>query len=332
MSFRYHVKTQQVSLDNARRIIKQWNIGRANLDAVDSINDNATCSLTSFEKYFEPDMTGGIFAPYHLIFYDIPSAIVDSELLGGKAKKINALRFVDKANFFSISKSSKANAAHVFHVAISDITKVEMQPFSGNFVGYKISLHRSKQNRVELYLGSEMASVEFFDALRRAIITQELSNISRAAVERAAYDCFISYATEDRVSVALPLATHLRDRGLSVWFDQFSLTIGDSIRRKVDEGLSQSLFGIVILSKHFFAKNWTRYELDGLVSREMASGDNVILPIWHRLNSEDVQKYSSALAGKLALDTTEMEIEDIAVEIEKVVSDRKNEINKESNS
>src|SRR3954462_1178265 len=38
---------------------------------------------------------------------------------------------------------------------------------------------------------------------------------------------------------------------------------------------------IVILSPKFFKKNWSQWELDGLVARENASGEKAILPIWH---------------------------------------------------
>jgi hypothetical protein len=45
-------------------------------------------------------------------------------------------------------------------------------------------------------------------------------------------DVFISYASQDRNTVAKPLAELLTALGISVWFDQFDLKIGDSLRRK----------------------------------------------------------------------------------------------------
>jgi len=59
----------------------------------------------------------------------------------------------------------------------------------------------------------------------------------------------------------------------------FSLKLGDSIRRAIDKGLSQSRFGVVVLSKAFFKKKWPQYELDGLAEREMKGKDKVILPV-----------------------------------------------------
>jgi hypothetical protein len=52
--------------------------------------------------------------------------------------------------------------------------------------------------------------------------------------------------------------------------------IGDSLRRKIDAGIARTRFGVVVLSHAFFAKNWSQYELDGLVVREMIGGKQII--------------------------------------------------------
>jgi hypothetical protein len=84
------------------------------------------------------------------------------------------------------------------------------------------------------------------------------------------FDVFISHASEDKEEVVRPLAEALRNGGLVVWYDEFELKIGDSLRRKIDSGLAHSRFGVVVLSKSFFEKGWTNYELDGLVTRSVS--------------------------------------------------------------
>jgi hypothetical protein len=116
------------------------------------------------------------------------------------------------------------------------------------------------------------------------------------------WDVFISHASEDTETVAGPLAAALRRAGLSVWIDQNELTVGDSLRHKVDEGLAGSRFGVVILSPAFFAKNWPARELNGLASREDA-GQKVLLPVWHGIGHDDIASYSPLLADRLACDT-----------------------------
>lgn len=135
------------------------------------------------------------------------------------------------------------------------------------------------------------------------------------------YDVFISHASEDKAAIVEPLAQALQARGLRVWYDDFALRIGDSLRRRIDAGLAASRFGIVVLSPAFLAKNWPQYELDGLVTLEMHSGRQMILPVWHGLGHEDVMRSSPSLAGRVALRTDQHDVADIAQQIAEVVGD-----------
>ncbi len=114
------------------------------------------------------------------------------------------------------------------------------------------------------------------------------------------YDLFLSHAFEDKEAIARPLYTALVAEGLSVWFDEAVLKLGDSLRRKIDEGLAKSQYGVVILSPRFLNKQWPQRELDGLVARETASGEKAILPIWHGLDRDTLVRHSPPLADRLA--------------------------------
>jgi len=134
---------------------------------------------------------------------------------------------------------------------------------------------------------------------------------SRKAPKDVGYDAFICHASEDKTTVARPLARELGKLGFSVWFDEFSLKIGDSLRQNIDRGLRLSRFGIIIISKSFFEKNWPQYELNGLVSREI-EGEKVILPVWHKVSKRDVEKFSAPLSDKVAATTANAGIRKIA--------------------
>lgn len=123
---------------------------------------------------------------------------------------------------------------------------------------------------------------------------------SSVTAARRRYDLFLSHASEDKDSIARPLYEALTSRGVTVWFDEAVLQLGDSLRRKIDEGLRICRFGLVILSPHFFAKQWPQRELDGLVARETSSGQKAILPVWHQLEREQVVQYSATLADRVA--------------------------------
>jgi hypothetical protein len=133
------------------------------------------------------------------------------------------------------------------------------------------------------------------------------------------HDVFICHAGEDKADVVRPLAHALRKLGVEVWFDEFELHIGDSLRRSIDRGLLGARFGVVVLSPSFFGKGWPNYELDGLVTREVAGDRQMILPVWHKVTRADVLGYSPSLADKLARSTADVPVEEIAAEIAEVV-------------
>ncbi|MBE3143170.1 MAG: toll/interleukin-1 receptor domain-containing protein [Planctomycetes bacterium] len=119
------------------------------------------------------------------------------------------------------------------------------------------------------------------------------------------YDLFICHASEDKETFVRPLANALRADHVEVWLDEFTLELGDSIRRSIDNGLRQSWFGIIVLSPAFFNKKWPQYELDGLTEIEMRGNDKVLLPIWHNVSHNDVFAYSPPLANRLAISSAE---------------------------
>jgi HD-GYP domain-containing protein (c-di-GMP phosphodiesterase class II) len=126
--------------------------------------------------------------------------------------------------------------------------------------------------------------------------------MGRFAKNAFQWDVFISHASEDKDRIARPLAEALRKKGLRVWYDEFSLKVGDSLHQKIDEGLEQSRFGVVILSPRFFRKYWPREELNGLATREV-DGTQVILPVWHKVVFSKVRLYSPRLASRIAART-----------------------------
>lgn len=132
------------------------------------------------------------------------------------------------------------------------------------------------------------------------------------------FDVFISHASEDKPEVATPLAKALEAKGLNVWYDDFQLKLGDSLRRSIDAGISKSKFGVIVISEKFLSKGWTNYELDGIVSRSV-SGQQNILPIWHNITKQKIMNTSPSLADKVARSTATNTIDEIAHEIWEVV-------------
>lgn len=138
------------------------------------------------------------------------------------------------------------------------------------------------------------------------------------------YDVFISHASEDKNEIVRPLANSLVEKGVKVWYDEFEMKIGDSLRRKIDKGLANSRFGIVVISNDFIKKGWTNYELDGIITKAI-SGEQIILPIWHNITKKEVIDFSPSLADKLARNTAINTVDEIAIEIaELILQNRRN--------
>jgi len=119
------------------------------------------------------------------------------------------------------------------------------------------------------------------------------------------YDLFLSHAGEDKDAIARPLFNALTAAGVTVWFDEAVLKLGDSLRRKIEEGLAKCRYGIVIISPAFFAKEWPQRELDGLAAAEIQSGKRKILPIWHEIDDDAIVQRSPMLADRVASKSSE---------------------------
>jgi len=132
------------------------------------------------------------------------------------------------------------------------------------------------------------------------------------------FDPFLSHASEDK-EFTTQVADALVQRRVRVWFDKTETGIGNSIRESVDRGLARSRFGVAVFSHSFFAKKWTNYELNGLVTREVR-GRKVILPVWHPgFTFDDLVGYSPSLADKKALEASSLSIDEIADQLASLV-------------
>jgi hypothetical protein len=141
----------------------------------------------------------------------------------------------------------------------------------------------------------------------------------RAGARGASFDVFISHASEDKESLVRPLALALAQHGFKVWYDEFELKLGDSLSKSIDHGLANSLYGIVVLSRAFFSKNWPQYELEGLNARQMV-GEKVVLPIWHGITREDILRYSPPLADRLAIDSKTNTVQQMVTSVASVIN------------
>lgn len=122
--------------------------------------------------------------------------------------------------------------------------------------------------------------------------------------ERSAHEhplAFISHDSRDKEEIARPLALALQKQLCPVWYDEFSLNLGDSLRGSIEKGLRECRKCIFIVTPNFLANGgWSKREYDSIFTRELIERQNVIIPIWHGVTAEDVYAYSPILADKYA--------------------------------
>lgn len=113
---------------------------------------------------------------------------------------------------------------------------------------------------------------------------------------------FISHDSHDRATIAKPLVDELlRFPGCTVWYDKYSLKLGDHLRESIEKGLKECKKCVLLLTKNFLAnKGWTKTEFNSIFTRELVEQTNVVLPVWCDVSRDEIYAYSPSLANKVA--------------------------------
>ncbi len=130
---------------------------------------------------------------------------------------------------------------------------------------------------------------------------------------------FISHDSKDRAT-AQTIATYLQNRLCPVWYDEFSLSVGDNLRESIEKGLKESKKCILVLSRDFLSNpGWTKKEFDSIFTREILEQTRLILPVWLNVSTEDVFAYSPSLANVFALNWVELGEEEVCKKLHKAI-------------
>ncbi len=117
------------------------------------------------------------------------------------------------------------------------------------------------------------------------------------------HDVFICHASEDKAAVVRPLAEALEEAKVSRWVDEGQIKWGDSIGTKINEGLRNSEYVIVVVSDVFVSKQWPQAELNASFNREVSDGKTHVLPLFVGDRDELIRQLP-LLADKRGLDWT----------------------------
>lgn len=117
-------------------------------------------------------------------------------------------------------------------------------------------------------------------------------------------DYFICHAYEDKQAFVRGLAEYLMKNGATVFYDEYSIKLGDSLTEKINQGLTFSRNAIIILSQFFFEKNWTRAELSSIFQRFLGSREFKLLVVYKDISHKEVKEKYPLLADILAVDAS----------------------------
>ncbi|MCX5769527.1 MAG: toll/interleukin-1 receptor domain-containing protein [Candidatus Hydrogenedentes bacterium] len=152
----------------------------------------------------------------------------------------------------------------------------------------------------------DVSSVEAYGRERKLLVVVRGPGFAEKMSALTKPRAFICHDSRDKGDIAGPLALELEKRMCRVWYDEFSLNVGDNLIESIEKGLRECRKVIVIISKHFLAnKGWTKTEFEAVFSRELFEAKKVLLPVWVGVTHDEVYKYSPTLVNKFAVNWNE---------------------------
>jgi hypothetical protein len=97
---------------------------------------------------------------------------------------------------------------------------------------------------------------------------------------------FISHSLADK-EIAEQLATDLLRKGIDAWFDKWEIMPGDSLRRKIEQGISEASHFIVLLTPNSLRSEWVQTELDAALVRKIEN-ECKMLPVLYGISHQEV--------------------------------------------
>ena len=129
-----------------------------------------------------------------------------------------------------------------------------------------------------IYRSQSAASDIFF---RAAGVPEELIKQVRAhQCTNPFYSCFLCYANKD-AALADQIYQDLLNHGVTVWYADEDLKIGDEVRSALDEAIWRHDKLLLIFSQHSVASNWVAHEVERAIEKERtaAGARTVLFPI-----------------------------------------------------
>ncbi|AND17812.1 toll/interleukin-1 receptor domain-containing protein [Rathayibacter tritici] len=131
-------------------------------------------------------------------------------------------------------------------------------------------------------------------------------------------DVFLCHAWDDRRGVATELHDLLEAEGVSVWFSEKDIVLGQPFLREIDRGLAKSRTGIVLVTPPLLKRvdhaGVSDKELSALLARDW------LIPVVHETTFDDLRNVSPLLGSRNGLDTAEDSMAVVAAKLAELVT------------
>lgn len=126
----------------------------------------------------------------------------------------------------------------------------------------------------------------------------------------------------DKAAFVIPLVEELKAGGLTVWYDNISINLGESIKHEIQKGIENCLVFVMVISDAFLRSSWTSVELGMTLAQK---NDVRFLPILYNVGSDSVTKKFPFL-----LDLKYLSTSGDASEVSRQICDLVNSVREES--
>jgi hypothetical protein len=253
-----------------------------------------------------------------------------------EAKAIDKIAKTQKKISSAKSQATLKSASREYESAVKELnrSKAEQAKYSKQLASKSTSLTSKQKDLLKAQAKErEQHQKEMKGLQQEALKIQQeqiqglLENEQTDNFLNKEFDVFISHASDDKEAFVELLARALEDAGIKIWYDTDQISWGKSIRQSIDQGLKNSRFCIVILSPYFLNKYWTTYELNGIFQKDSINKESILLPIWHNITRDEIQKWNLSIADTSAMNSATHTIDDIVKALLQLVESYKDELN-----
>lgn len=152
----------------------------------------------------------------------------------------------------------------------------------------------------------------------RALTPVRRSIELRARQEPDLRDVFLCHAWDDRRGAATELHDLLVAQGVSVWFSEKDIVLGQPFLREIDRGLAKSRTGLVLVTPALLK----RVDSGGVSDKELSEllARDLLIPVVHNTTYDDLRKISPLLGSRNGLDTADDSMAVVAAKVAELVA------------